>query len=123
MKTAAQRIAHYEARMVSSLIDPVLAAVNATAVENFTTHAIDFVPKQEKLRIILDAAGVATTLIPAYEAFHGKLFHLFKTVTGASLTAAATYLVAQYKAPAMLGAGAEATLKKIALDIYGVTVP
>jgi hypothetical protein len=42
MKTDAQRIAHYNARMLSSLVDPTLSAVNTMAVENFSAYATDF---------------------------------------------------------------------------------
>lgn len=123
MKTLQQRIAHYDARMQSSLIDPVLTARNAAAVANFTTYAVDFYPKQQALRAILVATATPTSDYAAYEAFHGKLYHLSKTTSGLGLVTVATVLIAYWKAPARLGAGAEATLKLIAGTIYAIVIP
>ena len=53
MKTCQQRIAKYTARMVSSLIDPVLAQVNTKAATNFSTYVMDFYPNQLALRTLL----------------------------------------------------------------------
>jgi len=123
VKTIAQRVAHYDARMQSSLIDPVLTARNAAAVANFTAYEVDFYPKQVALRAILVAAAIPTAQFAGYEAFHGKLYHLSKTTSGAGLVADATVLIAYWKAPARLGAGAEATLKLIAGTIYAIVIP
>jgi len=119
MRTAAQRIAHYSARMVSSLIDPVLTAVNAAAVANFTSYAMDFVAKQNQLRAILAGLSITTMQFARYEAFHGEIYHLSKTATGPAAVTTATALVAKYVA---MGA-VEAHLIQIAADIYGIIVP
>jgi len=119
MKTTAQRIAHYNARNLSSLIDPTLSAIQAMAVANFAAYANDFVPKQQQLRAILDALGISTTKYALYEAFHGEIYHIAKVASGASAVTMASAMVVKYTT----FGGAVATLKKIALDIYSITVP
>lgn len=109
--------------MQSSQIDPTLSSVQLLASANFSAYAIDFVPKQEALRVILAAAGVPTAKYGGYEAFNGRLYHLSKTTSGPGLVAVATALIAQWKAPARLGAGAEATLKLIAGTVYSCVIP
>ena len=119
MKSAAIRIANYTARMQSSLLDPVLAAVNAKAALNFTAYAIDFVSKQLQLRVILSALSISTMMFGRYEAFHGEVYHLSKVATGPAAITTAQALVNKY-----IDAGCvEATLIKIAADIYGIIVP
>lgn len=121
MKTASQRITKYEARMVSSLLDPVIAAVNAKAVVNFTAYVVDFYPNQVALRALLNAAGILPAVMGGYEAFHGELYHLAKTCAGPSLVAASDILVAKWSDTAHLGSGAAALLTSIATDIYHIT--
>ena len=119
MVSAAKRIAKYTARMQSSLLDPVLAAVNALAVENFTTYAMDFYQKQLQLRAVLSGLSIATVKFGIYEAFHGEIYHLDKTTTGPAAITTATVLVAKY-----VGYGAvSANLIKILDDVYGIVVP
>lgn len=118
MRTTAQRIAAYEARMLSSLVDPVLSAVNAAAVENFTAYATDFVPNQEAVRAILNDEGVDVITVAGYEAFHGELYHLSKQFAGPLLQAAYCILVAKWADTAHLGAAAQAVLERIGLDVY-----
>lgn len=90
MRTAAQRIAKYNARMVSSLLDPVRTALQTQQQANYAGYAIEFVPKQEALRAILDGAGIDPARFGPYEAYSGELYHLWKTTSGASLILAAT---------------------------------
>jgi len=119
MKTDAQRIAAYNARMLSSLIDPTLSAVVTMATANFGAYASDFYPKQQQLRGILDAAGIPTPQYFGYEAFNGEMYHISKVASGASAVTMATALIAKYVAMFLV----EATLKQICLDIYTITVP
>jgi len=119
MKTDAQRIAAYNARMLSTLVDPTLSAVNTMAVENFGAYATDFYPKQQQLRAILDATGISTPAYFAYEAFHGEMYHLSKVASGTSAVVMASALVAKYVSMFLVAA----TLKEIALTIYSITVP
>lgn len=123
MRTAAQRIAKYEARMVSSLLDPVRTAVTAKAQANYAAYATDFVPKQEALRTILNALGVDTAQYIFYEAYNGELYHISKTSAGASAVIAATAVQGRWAHASRLGAGAAATLKAIALDVYNIIIP
>jgi hypothetical protein len=117
MKTAAQRIAHYEARMVSSLIDPVLTAVNAAAVANYTAFAIAFVPFQSQLQAQLDGDGILGPIRFMYEAFFGELYGLKLRMAGPALNAMGQVMHDKYEA---LGC-ATATLVPAAA-ILGITV-
>jgi hypothetical protein len=120
MKTDAQRIAAYNARMLSTLVDPTLSAVNTMAVANFSAYATDWYPKQQVLRGILDAAGIATPQYFAYEAFAGEVYHVSKVAGhGTSAVLMATALIAKYVAMFLVAA----TLKKICLDCFTITVP
>jgi hypothetical protein len=119
MRTDAQRIAAYNARMLSSLIDPTLSAVNTMAVANFGAYATDWYPKQQTLRNLLDAAGIATPQYFGYEAFAGEMYHVSKVSSGASAVIMGSALVAKYVAMFLLAA----TLKKIALDCFTITIP
>lgn len=121
MKTDAQRIARYNARMQSSLIDPSLSQINTLAKANFATYENDFYPLQVQLRVLLDGYGIPTTDYAAYEAYHGELYHLNKVAAGASAIVMATILVTKYTT--WLGPGAAVNLKEIASVIYGIIVP
>jgi hypothetical protein len=119
MRTDAQRIAAYNARMLSSLVDPTLSAVQTMAVANFGAYATDFYAKQQQLRTILDTAGISTNAYFGYEAFHGEIYHLSKVASGPSAVTMATALVAKYTSMFLVAV----TLKAICLDIYTITVP
>jgi len=123
MRTAAQRIAKYNARMLSTLLDPTLAAVNAQAVTNYNLYVQDFYPKQVQMRTILDSFSMPTPMIAGFEAFFGELYHVSKVATGDILTAAAAVLVTKWSDTAHLGAGNASVLKAVALGVFGITVP
>ena len=123
MRTAAQRIAKYNARMVSSTLDPARAATVAQAQANYGAYATEFVPKQQALRVILDAAGIDTAQYVFYEAYNGELFHAWKTASGASLIIAATAIQGRWGHASRLGAGAIARLKAIALNVFNIIIP
>jgi len=118
VKTTAQRIAHYNARMLSSLVDPTLSAVSTLAQANFAAYVNDFVPNQVALRAILNDEGVPVIDVGAYEAFHGELYHLSQSYSGPALQAAFCILVAKWADTAHLGASAQAILERIGADIY-----
>jgi hypothetical protein len=122
MRTAQQRIAKYNARMLSSLIDPTLSAMQAIQAANFTAYELDFYPKQVAFRAVLATYSMPTPQIAAYEAFHGELYHLAKVTDGIMLTAAVTVLVAKWVDAAFLGAGSAAVLKDIANTVYGLII-
>jgi hypothetical protein len=121
MKTAAQRIAKFEARMLSSLLDPTLAAVSAKAQVNYTAYIMDFYPNQLALRGYLSGAGILPVKYGAYEAYHGELYHLSKVCTGDAFVAAVGILVAKWADTQHLGAAAATLLNQIAEDIYHVS--
>jgi len=122
MRTAQQRIAKYNARMLSSLIDPTLSAMQALQAANFSAYELDFYPKQVAFRAVLATYSMPTPQIAAYEAFHGELYHLSKVTDGIMLTAAVTVLVAKWVDAAFLGAGSAAVLKDIANTVYGLII-
>jgi hypothetical protein len=123
MRTLAQRIAKYNAKTLNSITDPVLTAVQAQQVDNFTTYEMSFYPRQVQLRTILDSVGLSTSKFAGFEAFHGELYHLYKTASGPSLTASAIILVTKWSSTPFLGAGNASVLKTICLSIYGITIP
>lgn len=123
MRTAAQRIAKYNARMVSSQLDPVRAAATAAAQANYAGYATEFVPYQEKLRVELAAANIDTAQFVFYEAFNGELYHLWRTTSGASLIKAAGVLVGRWGHASRLGAAALPLLKSLANAVFSVVVP
>jgi len=118
MKGTAVRIAHFNARMLSSLVDPVLSAMSALAQANFAAYVNLFVPKQEALRVILNEEGVQVIDYAAYEAFHGELYALSTRFAGPALQAAYCILVAKWADASHLDAGAQTVLERIGLDIY-----
>jgi hypothetical protein len=123
MKSAAQRIAKFNARMKSTLIDPTLTAVENLAATNFTAYAIEFTAKQVQLREVLNDKGISPMLFGAYEAFHGKIYHAWKTCSGSSFVAQCTLYKTQWSSSARLGTGAATTLQAIIDAIYGATAP
>jgi hypothetical protein len=123
MKPASTRIAHYNNRMLSTSLDPTIAAVAVSAAENYTTFANDYAIKQGALHAILDPAGVPLASFAAYNAFNGRMYHFSKVTSGVALIAIASGLVAQFSLASRLGTGAATTLKKICLDLYQITVP
>lgn len=121
MKTDAQRIARYNARMQSSLIDPTLSQINTLAKANFATYENDFYPKQLQLRVLLDGYGIPTTTYAAFEAYNGELYHLSKVASGASAIVMASAIELKYQT--WLGVGEAVHLKEVASVIYGIIIP
>jgi len=123
MKTTAQMKNAYEARMLSSLIDPTLSARVTSQVDNFNTYVNEFHPNRVAMRAILGEEGVPIIQIAAYEAFHGRLFHLSKVTSGPGLQTAFENLVTQWSSTARLGAGAATILYRIGVDVYHLDAP
>jgi hypothetical protein len=123
MRTAAQRIKKYNARMVSSQLDPVRAAATAAAQTNYAGYATEFVPYQEKLRVQLADLGIDTAQFVFYEAFNGELYHLWKTTSGASLIKAAGVVISRWASASRLGADHLAQLKALANAVFSIVVP
>ena len=123
MRTDAQRKSAYEARMLSTLLDPTGAAVVAKSVANFNAYVDEFVPMQLQMRAILNDAGISNFLFAGYEAYLGELYHLSLVTQGASLVVNATALEGKWASTARLGAGSAALLKSIALNIFAIIIP
>lgn len=118
MVGAAKRYQHYLNRMVSSLIDPVLAAVNTAQSTNFQAYTLEFVPKQQLVHQYLDAQGCMPVEYFNYNAFCGEIYHIFRNFSGAAAIAGAADMVIKYT-----GMGCTVVrLKAIAL-IFNIVVP
>jgi len=119
MVSAADRITHYNNRMVSTLIDPVLTAVSAAAQADFATYAADFVPFQEALRTWLNGLPAHPSEFFSWEALNGEVYHATKVAAGGALVALVTDLQTKYVA---YGLGA-ANIKAMVLIVYSITIP
>jgi len=121
MRTTAQRKAAYAARMLSTLIDPTIAAKSAGAIVNFNAYVDAFVPKQMALRVILNDYPLDPITFGGYEAFNGEMYHLSKVCQGEALTLAATTLRSKWQQPDKIGPAGSDILKRIQLQMYQVT--
>jgi len=122
MRTASQRIAKYNARMLSSLIDPTLSAVQTLQQANFAAYENVFYPLQVQLRALLNAFNLTPWAILSYEAFNGEMFALSRAYDGTLLAARATILCDKWSDTAHLGAGHRPNLVAICLALYGSVV-
>jgi hypothetical protein len=123
MRTAAQRIAKYQARMVSTQLDPVRTALQAQQQANYLAYATEFVPMQQQLRALLNAHSIDTAQFVFYEAYMGELYHVYKTAAGSSAVIAATAIECRWAHASRLGVGAAAFLKTIAVDLFNIIIP
>lgn len=123
MRTAAQRIAKYNARMVSSQLDPVRAALASQQQANYLGYAQEFVPKQEDLRQMLNAMSIDPAQFVFYEAFNGEMYHLWKTAAGPAAVAGAVAIIGRWAHTSRLGVGAATSLWSIATGIYNIVKP
>ena len=119
MRTAAQRIAHYTARMVSSLIDPVLSAVQAQQQANYQAYIIDFYPYQVALRAWLNAEGIGAFDYFKWEALNGECYRAHRAFSGDSEVAEFVALQVKY---ADMGL-ALADIKDMVSSVWSVTIP
>ena len=122
MRSAADRIAKYNARMQSSLIDPTLSAVNAAQQSNFSIYILDFYPKQLAARAVLGSYSIPTPMYLGFEAYVGEVYALTKKFSGIGLTAAAQVLTTKWADAAHLGAGNKAVLVDLADTVFGLIV-
>jgi hypothetical protein len=118
MRSAAQRIAAYNARMQSSQIDPVLTAVNDQQKANFAAYVGDFYPYQLLLRDWLNDEGIHGVLAFQFEAFNGECYSAHRRFSGPSLAAQITVLADKYEDMGVT----RADLVEIALSVWGVTI-
>lgn len=119
MRTVQQRLDHYTARMQSTLIDPVLAVMQAQQQANFAAYTTEFVPYQTELRNWLDAKGFIGLTVFKYEALNGECYRAWRTFSGDSRTAEFTALKAKYVAWSLVGLDVSAMM----LQVWSVIVP
>jgi hypothetical protein len=122
MRTASQRIAKYNARMLSSLVDPTLSAVQALQQANFTVYVNDFYPLQLQLRALLNALDLAPWVVLSYEAFNGEMYAASKSYAGTLLASRATLLCDKWSDAAHLTVGHRPHLVSICLALYNTVV-
>lgn len=100
--------------MASTLVDPVLTAMQDQQQANFRSYAEHFVPYQLALREILNTRGIVGILAVQYEAFNGELYSAHRRARGPYFDAVSTVLVNKY-----IGLGLdEDTLAAIVRDLY-----
>lgn len=119
MRSAAQRQAAYDARMLSSQIDPSLTAMFEQQKANYAGHVAEAYPLQVALRGVLDGLGIGGQAALIYEAYSAELYGLGRKFTGPAAVAAALPLSRKYTE---LGA-TPATICAIGTTVHGVTLP
>jgi hypothetical protein len=119
MKSLAEKIANYEARMQSSLIDPAYAARNADAQTNYGAYATEYTAIQQSLHQYLDTAGVRLESYFQYNAFMSECYHISKRAAGLTATANMSAVAAKY---IQLGLS-DIHVKAIALALFTVVIP
>jgi len=122
MRTDAQRIAKYNARMLSSLVDPTLSAVNTLQKARYAAHASSFYIKQQALRVIINAQSLPPWAVFGVEAFNGEMYKYSKQYAGAMLDLRALMLCNKWGDASHLGAALRPLLVDISLALYGAVV-
>jgi len=122
MRTDAQRIAKYNARLLSSLIDPTLSAMFTQQKANYATYASAFYTKQQALRIILNAQAIPPWAVLGIEAFNGEMYKYSKQYAGAMLESRALMLCNKWGDASHLGPALRPLLVDICLALYGAVV-
>lgn len=122
MRTDSQRIAKYNARMLSSLIDPTLSAVNTMQKANYAAYTSAFYIKQQALRVIINAQAIPPWAVFGIEAFNGEMYKYSEQYAGAMLDLRALMLCNKWGDVAHLGAGLRPLLVDISLTLYGAVV-
>lgn len=121
MKDDAKRIASYIAKTTPTTVGLKVAARLSGMKSQFGTTVGTFVDNDVATQGILNDAGIKSIQFPKYYAFTREMGHLVHTgITGAALLAGAVVLHAEYVTGYEL---ADATIKKIALDVFSVTIP
>jgi len=118
MKSAATRIAHYNNRMLSSLVDPSLAAVNVAAKANYAEHTIAYVAFQEAAHNYLDGQGCLPAEYFNYNAFMGEIWHVDQHFSGAAAVAAGGDLVIKF-----VGCGCTGVRLRAIAALLGIVIP
>ena len=119
MRSAAQRIAAYEARMQSSQIDPTLTAVNALQMANYAAYIAEWYPLQVTLRGWLDAQGFSGSIAFMYEALAGECYAAYRRFSGPAAVAEGVLLKAKYLALGLVALDISA----MQLAVFGWIIP
>ena len=119
MRSAAQRIAAYDARMQSSQIDPTLTAVNALQMANYASYVAEWYPMQSTLRDWLNAQGFSGTVAFQYEALAGECYAVYRRFSGPAAVAEGTALKAKYLALGLVALDISA----MQLAVFGWIIP
>lgn len=119
MKSAAQRIAHYNARMQSSLVDPVLSAVSVQQQANYAAYAVDFYPFQTLLRNWLNTEGIGVFDYFRWEALNGECYRAYRSTSGAAAIFEFTALQVKYIDMGLIAAD----IKDMMTSVWSVVIP
>jgi len=118
MRTDAQRIDKYGAKVVPATVGLKFGAQLPTMPGNFTAFANDFVPMQMLVNNVCAVEGVRPIEAGGYQAFAAKVWKTAKTTADPTLTNIVTGLGIQFAARGLTGA----TLVKIADQVFGLTI-
>lgn len=110
MRSEAQRVAAYNARMQSTQVDPVLTAVNAAQMASFAAYVAEWYPMQVSLRAWMDALPVAPVNAFIWEACAAESYAIYRRFSGGSALAQGTTLKAKYVSLGLGGANVSAMM-------------
>ena len=119
MRTVNQRVAHYTARMQSTLIDPVLTAMQTQQQANYQTYITEFYPFQEELRNWMNTKGLTALDVFKYEALNGECYREWRHLDGAARVSAFTALHSKWVDFGLI----TADVKAMMLAIWSVVIP
>jgi len=105
--------------MQSSLIDPVLSAMQAQQQANFAAYTNEFVPYQVELRNWLSLKGFTGMIVFKYEALNGECYRAWRAFSGEARIAEFTALKAKYVAWGLVALDVSA----MQLQVWSVIVP
>jgi hypothetical protein len=105
--------------MQSTLIDPVLSAMQAQQQANFSAYITQFYPYQVELRNWLDSKGIIGIAAFKYEALNGETYREWRKFSGDSRIAALTALKAKYVAWGLVALDVSAMM----LQVWSTIIP
>ena len=118
MRTDLNRVTKYNAKTTAATVGLKIGAQLPTMPDNYTSFANSFVPMQMLTNGVCAAEGVRPCEVGMYQAFAAKLWKTQAVTSDPTLTNIATGYGKQFKVRGCVGA----TLTKIALDVFGLTI-
>jgi hypothetical protein len=119
MRTVQQRTDHFTARMQSTLIDPVLTAVNAQQQANYQAYITEFYPYQEELRNWLNTEGKTPLEVFKFEALNGECYRAWRNFAGPAAVLEFTAIHSKW-----VDFGLDtADVKAVMLAVWSIIVP